>query len=94
MVQPFDNKGNIERFHFELSGSYTTHWMIWYPNSIVFTSNHGHYVNPQGGDVLINTWAYLGNDIPPEDNDLRVHLNLWLYQGNPSIDNQPTRDSS
>ena len=63
-----------------LSGTYTTHFIDWYPDSVWFKSVHGHYQNPSSGSS-INEWRYSGYGsgiIPSERDNLRVHINLWL----------------
>ncbi|MBL7086305.1 MAG: T9SS type A sorting domain-containing protein [Candidatus Cloacimonetes bacterium] len=83
VVQPWYHPGNLERFLIQLNGTYTTHYMDWYSSLIEFKSIHGHYEQPPNPDYLIHEWLYTGNDIPQKEESLRVHINLWLYQGNP-----------
>jgi len=88
VVQPDYHSGNVERFWIILSGDYTTHYMNWQPDSIRFKSIHGHYAEPPTPDFLIHKWLYTGNDIPLREESLRVHINLWLYQGDPPSNGQ------
>lgn len=88
VVQPGYHSGNVERYWIELSGDYTTHYMNWQPDSIRFKSIHGHYEEPPTPDFLIHKWLYTGGDIPLQEESLRVHINLWLYQGNPPSNGQ------
>ncbi|MBC8486741.1 MAG: T9SS type A sorting domain-containing protein, partial [Bacteroidetes bacterium] len=82
VVQPWYHPGNLERFLIQLNGTYTTHYMDWHSSWIEFKSIHGHYEQPPNPDYLIYEWLYTGNDVPQEEESLRVHINLWLYQGN------------
>jgi hypothetical protein len=88
VVQPWDHQGNLERFLMNLNGTHSTHYINWQPYSIRFKSIHGHYDEPPNDDYLIHEWLYTGNDIPSEEEQLRVHLNLWLYQGIPPSDGE------
>lgn len=83
VVQPGYRAGNVERFWIALNGDYTTHYFNWQVDSIRFKSIHGHYQEPPNPGYLIHEWLYTGNDNPRESESLRVHINLWLYQGNP-----------
>lgn len=94
-VQPADAGGNVSSSLIELNGAHTTHCIDWQPKKILFTSIHGHYPkplntcycipNPSPGFCLANTsscgWEYRGVDIPSIEKDLRVHLNIWLLDG-------------
>jgi hypothetical protein len=88
VVQPADNPGNLERFSMELSGNYTTHYINWSSSSIQFKSIYGHYEEPPEPWYEIHQWLYTGNDIPQQEENLTIHINLWLYQGNPPSDGQ------
>lgn len=72
---------------FTLSGSFTTHRFRWESTGVFFQSLHGHR------DDNVNqfaNWCYYPLDhitrIPQEP--LPVHLNLWLFQGNPPSNGQ------
>ena len=82
VVQPWYNSGNLERFQMELTGTYTTHYIDWHSSWIRFKSIHGHYQEPPSPDYLIHEWLYTGADTPLQGENLRVHISLWLYQGN------------
>jgi hypothetical protein len=81
VVQPYSIPGNLETFAAQLDGTYTTHAFDWQPESIHFTSIHGHYEEAPSADFLIHDWLYEGSDNPLEEESLRIHINLWLYQG-------------
>jgi hypothetical protein len=88
VVQPWDKPGNREPFSMTLSGTHTTHYIDWSASAIQFKSIHGHYQEPPDAAHLIHEWLYVGDDIPTEEECLRIHINLWLYQGNPPSDGQ------
>lgn len=89
VVQPWDTPGNRERFWMTLSGDNSTHYIDWNASAIQFKSIHGHYPEPPDAAHLIHEWLYTGGDIPAEEECLRIHINLWLYQGNPPAGGQP-----
>lgn len=78
-TQPFD---------FSLSGSYTTQRFIRQSQSVRFQSLHGHRNNNAN---QFAGWLFHPRDplrrIPQAP--LPVHLNLWLFQGQPPQNNQP-----
>lgn len=89
VVQPYDpdvTPGNIHRFNIELNGTHSTHSFDWKLDRIFFQSAHGHYEVPPATHI-IDSWRYDGPDVPPAGNE-RVHLNLWLFQGEPPTDGQ------
>jgi len=88
VVQPWDRAGNREQFSMTLSGSNTTHYIDWSSAAVQFKSIHGHYQEPPDSAHLIHEWLYAGGDIPTKEERLRIHINLWLYQGNPPSDGQ------
>jgi hypothetical protein len=88
VVQPSDTPGNREQFSMTLSISNTTHYIDWSGSAIRFKSIHGHYQELPDPAHLIHEWSYTGSDIPAEDECLQIHINLWLYQGNPPSDDQ------
>ena len=89
VVQPWDQPGNREPFSMTLSDDHTTHYIDWNASAIQFKSIHGHYPEPPDLAHLIHEWLYVGDDIPVEQECLRIHINLWLYQGNPPAGGQP-----
>ncbi|MCK4226350.1 T9SS type A sorting domain-containing protein, partial [candidate division WOR-3 bacterium] len=83
VIQPGSHLGNVESFVTQLTGTYTTHYINWLPNLIKFKSIHGHYHEPPNPNFLIHEWLYTGNDIPLKEENLRIHINFWLYEGKP-----------
>jgi hypothetical protein len=79
---------NYEPFLMQLSGTHTTHYIDWHSSWIRFKSFHGHYEEPPNEHYLIHEWLYTGEDIPQEEDNLRVHINVWLQGGNPPSDGQ------
>lgn len=88
VVQPWDDPVNRQPFQMTLNGIYSTHYVDWSASAIQFKSIHGHYQEPPDTTYLIHEWLYMGNDIPAEEECLRIHINLWLYDGNPPSDGQ------
>ena len=62
-----------QAFHVNLSGDYTTHAMKWYEGGVSFASYYGHAI-----DNLIESWqpSYYPKATP--DDNMRIHMNLWL----------------
>ena len=91
VVQPWSRPGNIKRFNIALNGDYSTHRFIWRNNRVDFRSLHGrydlHYDFPPSSDYIISQWTYTGSDIPAPSTE-KVHINLWLMNGQPPSDGQ------
>lgn len=70
-----------------LNGTYTTQRFTWASTSIRFQSLHGHRVDDKNEFA---SWDFQPADfaahIPQQP--LPVHINLWLFQGQPPIDSQ------
>lgn len=81
------NSSNQESFPLNLSSDYSTHKFIWNSSNIFFQSYHGYSESLPSSDSLINQWTYTGNNNPPAGNE-RLHINFWLYSGNPPINQQ------
>ena len=74
-VQPYTNEGNSMSFTL---GSVEGRWRIvlnWQPDLI------GFFIGPEGKEP-VQKWIYRGDDNPRET-ESRVHINLWLFQGDP-----------
>ena len=80
-VQPYHIAGNNISFPCELGGSYSTHSFNWQPDYIHFRSLHGHYEEPPAPNFVIKDWFYEGGSIPPESENMLLHINLWLMSG-------------
>jgi len=86
VVQPWDKVGHRNRFQVELGEIGSTHCFDWEPNAIRFSSYRG-----RGPAVAVNnqiqSWVYLGSDIPPVGNG-NARINLWLINGDSPSDGQ------
>lgn len=87
-VQPYDVPGNNHPFAVDLGGSYSSHSFLWQPDYIHFRSMHGHYTEPPSPSFTIEDWRYTGASIPPESDDMKLHINLWLMSGLPPTDGE------
>jgi len=83
VVQPPIRPTNVDSFTVRLTGSYTTHYINWQRDSIRFKSIHGFRQDDSLGYYRIRQWLYQGSDNPRVAESLRVHINLWLFQGRP-----------
>jgi hypothetical protein len=86
VVQPYNASGNIHRFETKLKRARSTHYFDWEPGSIHFNSFRGHTAEPRRKRFLLQEWTYTGGDNPPQDDELRIHINLWLVNGKPPSD--------
>jgi hypothetical protein len=81
------NSGNAgKKFPLRLSGDATSHSFMWRSNSVSFSSNHGHYTDE-------NFQQFSSFHFQPDNpfgqvpqSPLRVHINLWMFQGRPPTD--------
>jgi hypothetical protein len=73
-----------QSFDFTLTGSHTTHRFIWEPERVTFQSFHGHTPEENGKIAQQTQYSISGSPRPP----VRVHMNLWLFDGNPPSDTQ------
>lgn len=83
VVQPYTSPDRIEVFDPKLQGSYTTHRIVWTPQSIEFSSYHGP-VDPDAPEAhmnLMHRWRFEGT--PPTEGRVRFRINLWLFEGEP-----------
>jgi hypothetical protein len=85
-VWPVEPGGPPLTVHFEesLSGTHSTHRFTRYHDRVVFESFHGHLTTEQArfqaGTFAVTDPAYISPD------PLHVHLDLWLYRGQPPGD--------
>ena len=86
VVQPWELPGHRERFHMSLDTENSTHLISWVPGYVSFQSAQGHHLHPSK-EQIIYEWEYMGDDVPAEG-DERVHLNLWLLEGQSPSDDQ------
>ncbi len=82
VLQPSHLPGNIHRYEAKLNGDYTTHRIVWKPESVSFRSLHGHYAGkPPSNDYLITQWTFGKAYHTPTTE--RIYMNLWLASGQP-----------
>jgi hypothetical protein len=62
-----------QAFHVNLSGDYTYHIMKWYEGGVSFASYNEH-----GTNNLIASWQPSHYPKATPDDDMRIHMNLWL----------------
>ena len=81
VVQPYIDLSRIKVFDPKLTGSSTTHRIIWSPEQIEFFSYHGPVDpdSPQAKDHLMQHWVFSGT--PPSPGRVRFRINLWLFRG-------------
>ena len=81
--------GDQYTFDVNLNGAYTTHAIDWQPTQVDFESLHGFYDTPPNASYIIAQWSTSNpNVIPIPEDEMRVHMNLWLYSGQPPTDGQ------
>jgi hypothetical protein len=73
VVQPYDRPSHLKRFT-EPQTLTSRHEFSWHPGQIGWAS-----YDLTGGGV-IDSYSYSGSDVP-KSGDERVHLNLWLFNG-------------
>ncbi len=89
-VQPAHGGGNLQRFNLNLKSKHSTHIIDWKEDRIDFASYRGHTATRSDDDNIIREWTYSGDNIPEED-DERIMINLWLYNGVPPANNKGAR---
>ncbi len=87
VVQPYQSAGHRHQFAMTLLQDASTHRFLWQPGSVHFASYQGAASSPGPGN-LIESWAYLGPDVPPPGQG-NVRINLWLVNGAPPAFGQP-----
>jgi hypothetical protein len=87
IIQPAHNEGNSHHFKLKLRRTYSTHVIDWKQDKIVFLSYRGPYQENPPKRKIISEWSYTGQDIPIDDEE-KVMINLWLYNGVPPSDNK------
>jgi len=86
-VQPGSAPNHSLSFVCHLDSARSTHYFNWQPDSISFTSMHGHYLHePSSPAEYILRHTYTGADIPRENFNLRTHINFWLFNGQAPLD--------
>lgn len=70
-------------------GDYSTHQIDWQEREVEFSSQYGHREDKQ---LFFSNWKYqqVRRESESPQALLRVHMNLWLYQGKPPQDGRAT----
>ncbi len=80
VVHPWARPGHREQFNLFLTQNQSSHLIRWQPGITFFQSTLGHDRNPTGEQIL-HQWRFSGDDVPGEEGNLLIHLNLWLING-------------
>lgn len=83
-VQPYDSPGHCPEIDQRISGDHTTHVINWQPAYVDFGSFHGHAERSQQTEISSFRFA------PVPDRDLRVMMNLRIYEGTPAEETEVT----
>jgi hypothetical protein len=82
-IQPYAVSGNSYPFEVQIDSMVSTHLFDWQENFIAFTSYQGEKNTPAN---LLKNWVYTGAYIPKDTDQLRTHINFWLFQGKAPVD--------
>lgn len=85
VLQPRQDESNIQRTDYRIKKPLTTHLFQWTKKNVLFRSYVGHH--KYNFDRLkrkrpFKKWNYVGPH-NPEPSTEKVHINLWLYKGEP-----------
>jgi hypothetical protein len=86
VVHP-DVAGNKHRFNFDLQAATSRHSFFWTTDSIGFWSDFQNSSGPQFRGKSSMEWQWSGEEGPRAGRE-KVHLNVWLYRGQPPTENQ------
>jgi hypothetical protein len=81
VVQPYDARGNLQRWTLAPGYAATTHEFRWTPRSVAFRSS-------SAGNTLAQ-WSYAKRSGIPRPGGENARINLWLFQGLPPHGGQP-----
>ena len=86
----FPSSTSFERqekaFNFELEGTYTTLQFTWTAGRVAFRAWHGH--TPYHEERVFAEWEHVPNDASIPRKPMPIHINLWLYKGQPPTDGE------
>lgn len=82
VAQPYTIPGNIV-FYTQPATVQFSSQMEWRSDHVIFTTWNGWSKTPAQTDIIYQ-WTYTGGNIPPVGQE-RVHINLWLLQGQAPI---------
>lgn len=80
-VQPYTVPNNSKQFAVGEDVTKSTHYFRWNENYILFGSYKGHHYSIPDPINKLSDWVYWGDYIPTSSENLRTHINLWLFQG-------------
>lgn len=78
-LQPRTVESNIHRTDYRSRSPQSAHGFLWKPTGVAFRSYVGHDIKDK---PPYKRWDYEGPDNPEPDTE-KVHINLWLYKGQP-----------
>ena len=85
VVQPYDAASHLVRYRVPAGLTNSTHLFVWESNRVSFQCQTGAYA--AAATNLISSSVFTNAADVPQSSDECVHLNLWLFQGNPPTDN-------
>jgi len=85
VVQPYDAANHLARYRVPAGLTNSTHLFIWETNRVSFQCQTNAYAATATN--LISSSVFTNVAAVPQSGDECVHLNLWLFQGNPPTDN-------
>jgi hypothetical protein len=84
VVQPYDAANHLVRYRVPAGLADSTHLFVWETNRVSFQCQTGAY--SAAATNLISSSVFTNAAAVPQSGDENVHLNLWLFQGNPPTD--------
>jgi hypothetical protein len=84
VVQPYDGASHLVRYRVPAGLTNSTHLFVWETNRVSFQCQTGAYAATAIN--LISSSVFTNAADVPQSGDECVHLNLWLFQGNPPTD--------
>jgi hypothetical protein len=87
VIQPYAVSGNLTRWTIPEGTAPTTHSFTWSNDRVDFASHNGTYAPPPASMPAMATWSNTSPSVPTPG-DERVHVNLWLFNGNAPADGQ------
>lgn len=82
-IQPYTVSGNSQSYALKIDSLVSIHQFDWQSNFIAFSSFQGSKATPSGS---LKNWVYTGSYNPKDTDNLRVHINFWLFQGRAPVD--------
>lgn len=82
VVQPYTVPGNSVQYVQPVIAQFTSQ-IEWMPDHVTFTAWNGWSATPSETNIIYE-WRYTGSPMPPPGPE-RVHINLWLLNGNSPV---------